>query len=99
MVDELESRYNQLLTNNSLPEWINDENEFFTVASLIEAESKLDEDRPLVSSVIRNRLNDDMLLQIDAAVLYALQKRKSQVLLLDLQVHLFDYRFVKDDAD
>jgi len=86
MVDELESRYNQLLTNNSLPEWINDENDFFTVASLIEAESKLDEDRPLVSSVIRNRLNDDMLLQIDAAVLYALQKRKSQVLLVDLQV-------------
>ena len=86
MVDELESRYNQLLTINSLPEWINDENEFFTIASLIEAESKLDEDRPLVSSVIRNRLNDDMLLQIDAAVLYALQKRKSQVLLVDLQV-------------
>ena len=86
MVDELESRYNQLLTNNSLPEWINGENEFFTIASLIEAESKLDEDRPLVSSVIRNRLNDDMLLQIDAAVLYALQKRKSQVLLVDLQV-------------
>ena len=86
MVDELESRYNQLLANNSLPKWINDENEFFTVASLIEAESKLDEDRPLVSSVIRNRLNDDMLLQIDAAVLYALQKRKSQVLLVDLQV-------------
>ena len=86
MVDELESRYNQLLANNSLPEWINDENEFFTVASLIEAESKLDEDRPLVSSVIRNRLKDDMLLQIDAAVLYALQKRKSQVLLVDLQV-------------
>ena len=27
-----------------------------------------------------------MLLQIDAAVLYALQKRKSQVLLIDLQV-------------
>ena len=86
MVDELETRYTNLITTNSLPEWINDENEFFTVASLIEAESKLDEDRPLVSSVIRNRLNDDMLLQIDAAVLYALQKRKSQVLLVDLQV-------------
>jgi len=86
MVDELETRYTNLITTNSLPEWINDENEFFTVASLIEAESKLDEDRPLVSSVIRNRLKDDMLLQIDAAVLYALQKRKSQVLLVDLQI-------------
>jgi UPF0755 protein len=86
MVNELESRYSNLLTNNSLPDWINDENEFFTVASLIEAESKLDEDRPLVSSVIRNRLKDDMLIQIDAAILYALQKRKSQVLLVDLQI-------------
>ena len=86
MVSELEKRYELLLSNYSVPEWINNSNEFFTVASLIEAEAKLDEDRPLVSSVIRNRLNDNMLLQIDAAVLYALQKRKSQVLLIDLQV-------------
>ena len=86
MVSELEKRYELLLSNYSVPEWINNSNEFFTVASLIEAEAKLDEDRPLVSSVIRNRLNDNMLLQIDAAVLYALQKRKSQVLLVDLQV-------------
>ena len=63
-----------------MPVWINNANEFFTIASLIEAESKLEEDRPLVSSVIRNRLQEEMLLQIDAAVLYALQKRKSQVL-------------------
>ena len=86
MVSELEKRYELLLLNYSVPEWINNSNEFFTIASLIEAEAKLDEDRPLVSSVIRNRLNDNMLLQIDAAVLYALQKRKSQVLLIDLQV-------------
>ncbi len=86
MVSELEKRYELLLSNYSVPEWINNSNEFFTVASLIEAEAKLDEDRPLVASVIRNRLNDNMLLQIDAAVLYALQKRKSQVLLIDLQV-------------
>ena len=86
MVSELEKRYELLLSKYSMPEWINDSNEFFTVASLIEAEAKLDEDRPLVSSVIKNRLDDNMLLQIDAAVLYALQKRKSQVLLVDLQV-------------
>ena len=53
---------------------------------MIEAEAKLDEDRPLVSSVIRNRLDQNMLLQIDATVLYSLQKRKTQVLLIDLQV-------------
>lgn len=86
LVDELELRYNNIISNNNLPTWIKDANEFFTIASLIEAESKIDEDRPLVSSVIKNRLEIDMLLQIDASILYALQKRKSQVLLIDLQV-------------
>jgi len=86
LVDELELRYNNIIATNNLPTWINDANEFFTIASLIEAESKIDEDRPLVSSVIKNRLEIDMLLQIDASILYALQKRKEQVLLIDLQV-------------
>jgi UPF0755 protein len=85
IVNELETRYENLNINNSFLNWIETPTQFFTVASLIEAESKLDEDRPLVSSVIRNRLNDNMLLQIDATVLYSLQKRKSQVLLIDLQ--------------
>jgi len=86
LADELENRYRNLLLTNSIPAWISSPNEFFTIASLIEAEAKLDEDRPLVSSVIRNRLNQSMLLQIDATVLYSLQKRKTQVLLIDLQV-------------
>ena len=41
------------------------------LASLIEREASLDEERPLVASVIYNRLAIDMLLQIDAAVAYA----------------------------
>ena len=85
LVSELETRYEDIISNNQVPNWIETPTQFFTVASLIEAEAKLDEDRPLVSSVIRNRLNDNMLLQIDATVLYSLQKRKSQVLLIDLQ--------------
>ena len=86
MVDELENVTTRLLNEQPLPLWINSYTEFFTVASLVEAESKLQEDRPLVSSVVKNRLEDDMLIQIDATVLYALQKRKNQVLLLDLQI-------------
>lgn len=86
LVDELESRFANLTSANSIPNWIKSPTQFFTIASLIEAESKLDEDRPLVSSVIKNRLDDNMLLQIDATVLYSLQKRKSQVLLIDLQI-------------
>jgi len=42
-----------------------------TIASLIEREARFDEDRPLVASVIYNRLRDGWPLQIDATVLYA----------------------------
>ncbi len=42
-----------------------------TLASIIEREAKFDEDRPLVSSVMYNRLAIGMPLQADATVLYA----------------------------
>lgn len=42
------------------------------LASLIETEVRLDEERPIVSSVIHNRLAEGMALDIDATVLYAL---------------------------
>lgn len=45
------------------------------IASLIEAEVRVPEERPVVSSVIRNRLLEGMLLQIDASVLYGLGTR------------------------
>ena len=45
--------------------------EIVTVASLIEREAKHPEDRPLIASVIYNRLDIGMALQIDATVQYA----------------------------
>ena len=69
-----------------MPSWAKSEYEIFIIASLVEAESKIDEDRALVSSVIRNRINIGMPLQIDSTVLYGLGERKNQVLLTDLQV-------------
>ena len=45
------------------------------IASLIEAEVRVPEERSVVSSVIRNRLREGMLLQIDASVLYGLGTR------------------------
>jgi UPF0755 protein len=56
------------------------------LASLIEREARVPEDRPLISAVIRNRLKEKMLLQIDATVLYALGQHKDRVLFEDLKV-------------
>ncbi len=50
--------------------------EGIVIASLIESEVRVAEERPLVSSVIRNRLDLGMPLQIDATVLYALGTRE-----------------------
>ncbi|MGH8875322.1 MAG: endolytic transglycosylase MltG [Acidimicrobiia bacterium] len=45
------------------------------IASLIESEVQVVEEQPLVSSVIHNRLAQEMRLEIDATVLYALDTR------------------------
>ncbi len=60
--------------------------EVLTIASLIEREAKVPEDRPLISSVIENRLRLGMPLQIDATVLYAQGEHKPRVLYRDLEV-------------
>lgn len=60
--------------------------EIITIASLIENETRVDEERPLVSSVIYNRLNKEMKLQIDAAVIYALGEHVDTVLNEHLEV-------------
>jgi UPF0755 protein len=44
--------------------------EIFTIASLIETESRLNEERPIVASVIYNRLNKGMPLGIDQTAVY-----------------------------
>lgn len=45
--------------------------EIITIASLIETETRLAEERPVVASVIYNRLRIDMPLGIDSTVIYA----------------------------
>jgi UPF0755 protein len=45
--------------------------EIVTTASIIETEAKLDEERPLVASVIYNRLRKDIPLAVDSSIVYA----------------------------
>ncbi|MDQ3638631.1 MAG: endolytic transglycosylase MltG [Actinomycetota bacterium] len=62
------------------------EYELVTVASLIEKESANAGERPVIASVIYNRLRRDMPLQIDATIQYALAKPKENLALADLEV-------------
>lgn len=60
--------------------------QMLTVASLIEREVVVDEERALVSGVIVNRLKMNMPLQIDATVQYLFDKSKDRLLEKDLQI-------------
>jgi UPF0755 protein len=58
--------------------------EVVTLASMIERESKLDEERELVSSVIYNRLARGMRLKIDATIEYVLKEKRLRLTYADL---------------
>ena len=60
--------------------------EIVTVASLIEAETRFDVDRPKVAAVIYNRLKQGMHLEFDTTIQYALGKRKAKITFDDLKV-------------
>lgn len=65
--------------------------ELFTIASMIEKEAFDDEDKKLIFSVISNRLDKNMRLQIDATVIYAITndsyKLKRKLTLKDLKIN------------
>lgn len=60
--------------------------ELATVASLIEEEARADEERPLVASVLYNRLERGMPLEMDATLQYALGKYGQRMLDRDKEV-------------
>jgi UPF0755 protein len=62
------------------------ENQVVSVASLVEKEAASHEEKPLIASVIYNRMRKDMPLQIDATIQYALKRPKANLSLADLKV-------------
>jgi UPF0755 protein len=67
LTDTFDQKYSTVTNNTNFSKI-----KVVTLASLIEREARKDEDRPLVSSVMHNRLDIGMPLQIDATVQYAL---------------------------
>ncbi|OPX84700.1 MAG: putative aminodeoxychorismate lyase [Pelotomaculum sp. PtaB.Bin104] len=58
-----------------------------TLASLLEREAGIEEERPLIAGVILNRMAKSMPLQVDATVQYALGTHQPKVYYKDLQVN------------
>ena len=60
--------------------------EIVTIASMIEKEIKAADERPRAAGVIYNRLRDNMMLGIDATVLYAVGKSAGELTQEDLDI-------------
>ncbi|HEU4643781.1 MAG TPA: endolytic transglycosylase MltG [Gemmatimonadaceae bacterium] len=61
-------------------------NDIVTLASIVEKEAKLPEERPVISAVYHNRLHAQMPLQADPTVQYALGEHHERLLYKDLEV-------------
>ncbi|MGL4790573.1 MAG: endolytic transglycosylase MltG [Anaerotignaceae bacterium] len=83
LLDRFLITYNRVLKDNTTGYTVE---EVVTVASMVESEIQVDEERPIAAGVIYNRLNIDMLLQIDSTVQYAQSTRNEVVTYTDLQI-------------
>ncbi len=75
MLDVFETVYEEEIKDR-VDDFDLDLNQIITLASIIEREGKLDRERPIMSAVFHNRLEDGMKLQSCATVQYILGERK-----------------------
>ena len=85
MLEQFEKAYAELLA--SIPGADKyDKMGVVTIASLVEEEARLDDERPLVASVLYNRIDEGMPLQMDSTLQYALGKYGQRMLAADKEI-------------
>ena len=82
--NRITNRYSDQIANSGY-----DVNEIVTLASIVEWEARLNDEKPKIAGLYLNRLNRNMLLQADPTVLYAIGERR-RVLFEDYQ---FDHPY------
>ncbi|WP_101844372.1 endolytic transglycosylase MltG [Halobacillus sp. Marseille-P3879] len=88
IIDEMVSRTEATVSERSeaIEERDMSVHEIITMASLVENEAPNEDSRKEIAGVFYNRLEEDMMLQTDPTVLYALGEHKDRVLYEDLEV-------------
>ena len=72
MVQRLRESFDQTLIKRAAEIGMS-ENEVLTIASIIEKEAFIDDERPLISAVCHNRLKKNIKLQVDPTVVYGIR--------------------------
>ncbi len=89
IIDKMLSQFDKIYNNDIKGNYDKENislNELITLASIIEREAKVDEERRIISGVFYNRLEKNMKLQSCATVQYALGDRKSHLSNEDLEI-------------
>lgn len=79
VLSQVESETNTKIDKDKIEQIVN-------IASMVEKEAQVDDERNTISSVVYNRLKIDMKLRIDATVLYAIGHHKDVVTLSDVEI-------------
>lgn len=86
LVQRFEEVWNEITTELGEDINVEDIERIITIASIIEKEARVDDERATIASVIQNRIDSEMPLQIDATVIYAHGYHKDKLYYKDLEI-------------
>ncbi|WP_196611007.1 endolytic transglycosylase MltG [Pectinatus brassicae] len=85
MLNEFNKKYDEELRKRAKDKNLS-AHELVVLASLVEAEARYENDRPIIAQVFFNRLKINMPLQSDTTIQYAMKERKEELMIKDTKI-------------